>query len=327
MKRIVLWTIGVLAALVVAITLAFALSPWPTVAVIQYVFARGDAASEAALEKHVPPDIESTLDLAYGPGEAEAFDLFRATGASGQPVIVWVHGGAWVAGSKAGVRNYLRVLAGQGYTTISVEYSTGYGTTYPEPVRQVNAALGHIVANAGQLGIDAGRLVLAGDSAGAQIAAQMAMIATDADYAARVGIVPAVPADTIKGLLLVSGAFDIEGIDLDGSMGWFLRAVLWAYSGVKDFMADESLKLASVVQHVSGTFPPAFVTSGNGDPLESQAVSLVARLETLGMEVDSLFFPADTAPPLPHEYQFNLDRPEGQLALERIVAFLRRTVP
>lgn len=166
MKRIVLWTIGVLAALVVAITLAFALSPWPTVAVIKYVFARGDAASEAALEKHVPPDIESTLDLAYGPGEVEAFDLFRATGASDQPVIVWVHGGAWVAGSKAGVRNYLRVLAGQGYTTISVEYSTGYGTTYPEPVRQVNAALGHIVANAGQLGIDAGRLVLAGDSAG-----------------------------------------------------------------------------------------------------------------------------------------------------------------
>jgi hypothetical protein len=42
-----------------------------------------------------------------------------------------VHGGGFIGGSKDGIANYMRVLAGHGYTTVAVEYSKGYGTTYP----------------------------------------------------------------------------------------------------------------------------------------------------------------------------------------------------
>jgi acetyl esterase len=42
--------------------------------------------------------------------------------------------------------------------------------------------------------------------------------------------------------------------------------------------------------------------------------------------VETLFFPADYKPELPHEYQFNLDTDAGRLALERTLKFLRRTV-
>lgn len=327
MKRFLLWTGGILVVLLVIVVLAFRLSPWPTVAIIQYVFAGGDAASEQRLAKHVPDGIVTRADIAYGAGPSERLDVFHLEGDRPRPTVVWVHGGAWIAGSKEGVSNYLRVLAGEGYTTIALEYSTGYGTVYPVPVEQVNAALGYVHAHAAELNVDPERIVIAGDSAGAQIASQVSLIATDPAYAGKVGIASVIPADTIKGAILVSGAFDLEGLGADGDYSWFVRAVLWAYSGVHDFMADERFKLASIVGQVTAAFPPSFITSGNGDPLEGQAHRMAARLAELGVPVDALFYPADLEPPLGHEYQFNLDVPQGTEAYQAMLAFLRKTIP
>ncbi|MGB3815985.1 MAG: alpha/beta hydrolase [Shinella sp.] len=328
MKRVFIWGLGGLAALLALAVLAFIFTPWPSVALVQYVFSRGDQASSSALEKHVPANVVSRWDLTYGDGPDEHFDIHMPTDVTGPlPTIVWVHGGAWVAGSKGAVANYLMVLAGRGYTTVGIEYARGFGATYPGPVEQVNAALGYLVRNADALNIDRGAIILAGDSAGAQIAAQVALITTDATYARGMGILPALDPRQLRAVLLVSGAFDIAQVDLDGDLGWFVRSILWAYSGTKDFLGDERFGLASVAQHVTSTFPAAFISSGNGDPLAPQAEDLAQRLRVLGVDVDDLFFPADHSPPLPHEYQFNLDIPAGQEALERMTGFLRRILP
>lgn len=317
------WILTALVAVTAVAVLAFRLSPWPSVMVIQHMFSRGDSASEAALERHVPPGVTTRRDLAYGPGRDEVFDINYPEGTDAPlPTIVWVHGGAWIAGSKDGIANYLKVLAGHGYTTVGVEYATGFGAPYPGPVEQVNAALGHLRANADALNIDADAIVLAGDSAGAQIVAQLAIISTDPDYAGQMAIAPTLPADGLAGVMLLSGAYDMRGVPLDGEYGWLVRAVLWAYSGSRDFLNDPRFGLISVARYVTGEFPPAFISSGNGDPLAPQAVTLARRLEELGVEVDSLFFPPDHEPELPHEYQFNLDIEPGQVALERMLGFV-----
>jgi len=322
-KRILIWLLGTVVVLVVAIVLAFRFTPWPSVAIIQQAFSRGDQASEAALAKHVPNNVVTRRDLTYGKGRDEIFDINYPEGTNRPlPTIVWVHGGGWVAGSKDGIANYLKVLAGYGYTTVGVEYSHGFGATYPKPVEQVNAALGYLVRNAAELNIDPDAIVLAGDSAGAQIGAQLAIIVTDASYATQMGISPSMKPKRLAAILLLSGAYDIERVDLEGDFGWFVRTVLWAYSGTRDFMNDERFRLISVTHYVTNAFPPAFISSGNGDPLTPQAEALARKLKNLGVEVDGLFFPADYNPPLPHEYQFNLDTPAGQKALGRMLAFV-----
>ena len=149
---------------------------------------------------------------------------------------------------------------------------------------------------------------------------------TDPSYAGRMGIAPSLGPRQLAAVLLLSGAYDIEQVSTDGNDGWLVRTVLWAYSGTRDFMSDERFKLASVTRNVTSAFPPAFVSSGNGDPLVSQAVALVQKLEALGVPTDSLFFPADYRPLLPHEYQFNLDIAAGQQALERMLQFVGRNV-
>lgn len=309
MKRIILWFAGTLLVLAAVVVLAFKLSPWSSVAVFAYLFSKGDQASEAALEKHVPPGIVTRRNLAYGDGPDETFDVNYPEATSGlRPTIIWVHGGGWIGGSTDGIANYMKVLAGHGYTTVAVEYSTGYGATYPKPVEQVNAALGHLVRNADGLHIDPAAIVLAGDSAGAQIAGQL-------------GISPELKPGQPSALLLLSGAYDLGSLDFDGDYAWFLNTVLWAYSGVKNFLDDDRFRLLSVTSHVTGVFPPSFISSGNGDPLASQAVTLAQKLDHLGVRVDTLFFP-NHSPPLPHEYQFNLDNPAGQEAMNRMLTFL-----
>src|SRR4051794_20430513 len=146
-------------------------TPWPSALLIRAVFDRGAGRASAALEKYVPGDLVEVVDEAYDIASPDGrLDVFRPPRAEPLPTVVWVHGGAFVSGSKGDVANYLRVLAGRGFTTVGVDYSIAPGSRYPTPVRQVAAALAHLVDHADRLGVDPGRIVLAGDSAGAQIA-------------------------------------------------------------------------------------------------------------------------------------------------------------
>lgn len=305
-----------------AIVAAFAVSPWPSVLLIGMAFAGNDAASEAALERHVPAGIVFQNDLRYGSGPDEVLDLVHPEKSDGSlPLVVWVHGGGFIGGSKDGVANYLKILASNGFAVAGINYSTAPASTYPTPVRQASAALAFLVGNSEELGIDPGRIVLAGDSAGAQIAAQTAMIVVDDGYARSVDIEPAIRAEQLRGTVLVSGAYDMTGLNVQGgAAGWFVQTVLWSYSGVRDFMNDDDFLKASITPNVTASFPPTFITSGDADPLEPQARALFRRLDDLGVDTTSLFFEAGTG--LQHEYQFNLDTEEGQRAYRELAQFL-----
>jgi acetyl esterase/lipase len=168
--------------------------------------------------------------------------------------------------------------------------------------------------------------VLAGDSAGAHIVAQVANILSVPSYAAAVGIEPEIGAERLKGLILFCGPYDIDTADFEGSFSGFLRTVLWSYSGTRDFLDDPGFDTASVARYVTSDFPPAFISAGNSDPLLAQSVEMARVLDAVGVPVEMLFFPEDHDPPLPHQYQFNLDNEAGQEALRRALAFVQEVV-
>jgi acetyl esterase/lipase len=288
------------------------------------MFTKEGARLAAALQPHVPAGVVAHRDLAYAPNDPEArLDVFRPVDSGPLPTVVWIHGGAWIAGSKDEIANYLQVLASHGFTVVGVDYSLAPGAKYPTPIRQVNVALRYLLDQATTLGIDTLQLYLAGDSGGAQIAAQLALLLRDPTYATRLGMAPGIAGDRLRGVVLFCGPYDAEAVRLDGAFGGFLRTVLWAYSGRRDFQADTTFRQISVVHDVGPTFPPALLSVGNTDPLAPQSRALATALTAHGVSVDTLFFPATHPTPLPHEYQFNLDIPEGRLALERTVTFLR----
>jgi acetyl esterase len=290
---------------------ALELSPRPAVLVYGFFMNWGGERLNRALGQHVPPGVGALLDQEYQPGVF--LDVYYpAQAAQDLPTIVWFHGGAFFAGDKSHVANYLKILAARGYVTVAVGYSLAPGSRYPTQLRQANAALAYLLQNAQRLRIDPQRFYLAGDSAGAQIAAQLANIISVPSYAATVGITPSIKRSQLRGAILHCGVYDL---DL-GPHNHFMRTASWSYSGRKDAQLAE----ISVARYVTADFPPAFISAGNADPLLPHSQALAKALA----KVDALFFAADYEPALPHEYQFNLDTEAGRLALERTLSFLLR---
>jgi acetyl esterase/lipase len=296
------------------------------VLVIRAIFDRGAARASEALAGHVPADLVETLDEAYDISSPDGrLDVFRPDREAPLPTVVWVHGGAFVSGRKGDVANYLRVLAGRGLTTVGVDYSIAPGAEYPTPVRQVAAALAHLLDHADRLGIDPRRIVLAGDSAGAQIAAQVALLATDPDYAREVGIDVELPASALRGVVLFCGAYDFTlARGASGVGGWLVNTAIWSYLGSSRRHDEGTQREGTITRHVSLSFPPAFVSAGNADPLLPHTLGLVEALERHGVDHEALLFAEDHEPRLGHEFQFDLDGPDGREALDRAVAFIHR---
>lgn len=317
----------VVAALIALIAVVTSLSPWPSALLIRAVFEKGGDEAAAEMQKHVP-DVELTerLDLAYGDAGADTtMDVFAPASASGPlPTVVWIHGGAWISGEKENVDPYLRILASAGYTTIGVNYTIGPEGVYPLAVHQLDDALAYIDEHAADLGVDPQQIVLAGDSAGGQLASQMATLITNPDYADIMGVEPSIGASQLVATILNCGVYDLAALArLDGVAGWGFKSAMWAYSGTKTWAEDATGATMSTIDWVTADFPATYISGGNGDGLTwLQSIPMAQRLDELGVDVTTLFWPAPHEPALPHEYQFHLDLPDAQTALDRTLDFL-----
>lgn len=324
-------TLGVLLAIAVIVGIVGSITPWPSAMAIRAVFTKGGQDTAAEMNRHqTDVELTETLDIAYADGtrtgdDATTMDVFTpASATTALPTIVWVHGGAWVSGSKEDVNPYLRILASEGYTTIGVNYTRGPEGAYPLAVNQLNEALAYIDAHADELNVDASQLVLAGDSAGAQLASQMATIMTSPDYAAIMSVDPALEADQIVATILNCGVYDLAALAaLDGIVGWGLKTSMWAYTGERTWAETSSGATMSTLDWVTADFPTTYISGGNGDGLTwLQSIPMANRLNELGVDVTTQFWPAAHEPQLPHEYQFHLDLKDAQTALQKTIDFL-----
>ncbi len=284
------------------------------------------AITAADLRSHLPSSGWTTrADLVYAPGTGRAgtFDLVLPRGPGPHPLVAWVHGGSWHFGDKSNVLPYLELLATRGYAGAAVNFPRAPGARYPAAPHAVNEAVRHLLGNAASYGLDPTRVVLAGDSAGAQVAAELAVLSTNPDFAARSGLTPALLPDQLRGTLLFCGVFDPAGLgDSSRMFKAVLESAMWSVAGSRHWKATEACELMSPVRHATVDFPPTFLAAGNADPLtRSQTLPMAARLRELGVTLHE-YLPGDDTNPLYHEFQFWLGTPEGVEAFARAVGFL-----
>ena len=245
-----------------------------------------------------------------------------APGAKPRPVILWVHGGGFISSSAATVADYAILLAHAGYTVASLDYSLAPGARYPVPVRQGNAALGYLRANAARFGGDPDRIVLGGDSAGAQIASQLAAVQTNRALARSMGLTPAVPRGAVRGVVLFCGLYDMRTVAGTGFPA--LRTYLWAYTGARDWASYPSIDELSTTRQITSAYPPTFLSVGDANPFRSQAAELASVLKADAVPLTTLFW-TGTGDGLGHEYQFDFDPPQARTAFQRVLSFLATT--
>lgn len=321
LRKLVLVVISAVVLIGAGVYAAFKLSPWPSALLIRHSFE--ESSEEDAIAATLPKGVSAQRGLSYDPGDRDAlFDLFVPSNAhAALPAVIWLHGGGFVANSRSVLSWYLPVLAARGYATIAIDYSRAPEARFPTPVRQTDAALTYLVANAERFNIDRERIFLAGDSAGAQIAAQTALIISDPSYARQMAIAPRMARAPLRGVVLFCGLYDPPSLNFETSFGRLMRTVIWAYLGTRD-PHDPRVRELSVTPQVTAAYPPVFISVGNADSLAPQSVAFAEALHVKGVEVDALFFPQNHDPPLAHEYQLALSTDAGRLAFDRMVAFL-----
>lgn len=327
--------LAIVLGLIVAVLIAFKVSPWPGALVVRTVFNQGGGKTLAAMEAALPDyAVKVMRDETYRSDDKTArLDVYIPESAQPDkplPVVVWTHGGAWLSGDKKDSAPYYSRMANEGFVVVAPNYSLAPNEAYPHAVHQLNDAHAYVVANAARFNADPNKIVLAGDSAGAQLSSQLAALITDPAYASEVGIDPALTPAQLRAVLLYCGIYKMDGLahpdpTLPKIVGWGDDVAVWSYTGVRH-ASEDLIREISPYYHVTAAFPTTFISGGNGDALtEAQSVPLADKLSSLGVNVTKLFYPADHSPSLPHEYQFTFND-DGEKAFEQTITFLRSRV-
>ena len=139
-------------------------------------------------------------DIAYAEprNERQLLDVYRPAAGQNHPVVVWVHGGGWAAGSKAAVDHKPAVFVEKGFVFVAMNYRFVPAVTMDEIVRDVARSVGWVHRNIADHGGDPRRLLLMGHSAGAQL---VALLCTDSRYVEA----ERVPRSAIQGCVPVDG--------------------------------------------------------------------------------------------------------------------------
>jgi len=324
--RVVWWILGVIGALLIGTIVAFQVSPWPGAMIVRAVFTNGAAKVTKIMAPFAPDNVTSTFNVDYRSDSPSAqLDVYWPDATTAPlPTIVWTHGGAWISGSKDNNTAYYQLLASKGYTVVGLNYGYGPEAKYPEAVYEINDALAFLVEHAAEYNIDTNNIFLAGDSAGAQLTSQIAALTTNPAYAAEMSFTPALAPDQIRGLILNCGVYDLSTFQGGkGLLGWGDDITIWAYTGQRISPSNEAMAQMSTINFATADFPPAYITGGNADPLtKGNSKPFAAKLQSLGVDVSTLFWPEDYTPPLPHEYQFRLNLDAAQQSLTESLAFV-----
>lgn len=209
---------------------------------------------------------ERNADLAYDDGERYKLDIYRPEGVvANAPLVVYFYGGGWSDGSKEEFEFVASSLTKAGFVVAIPDYRLFPDVVFPAFIEDGARATAWVIENAEQFGADGGKVFLMGHSAGAQIAA---LLALDESYLARHGI----DSGSLTGLIGLSGPYDFLPI----REGYLL-----------DLFPEENRAASQAINYVSERSPPTLLVHGGDDDIvySGNSERLAARMQEFDIPV------------------------------------------
>lgn len=236
--------------------------------------------SRAILQPDPEPVAEVRELSAKGPAGDIPLRLYRPATTGRLPGLVFYHGGGWLLGGLDSHDVICRALANAAEcAVVSVDYRMAPEHKFPAAVEDCAVATRFVAEHARDLGIDASRIAIGGDSAGGNLAAVMALMARDGQLPAVVCQLLIYPA-TDMAMTSVSARSFQDGVPLTSkTMKWFIDHYLRTEADRIDWRASPARAAT-----LAGT-APALVVTASFDPLHDEGADYAIRLEREGVRV------------------------------------------
>ncbi len=224
--------------------------------------------------------VEAVKDLTYADGAADdaekhKLDIYRKIGAAKAPVLFFVHGGAWKSGDRKQYPFFGNRFAKAGYTVVVPSYRLSPKHKHPAHIDDVADAFAWTVKNIEAQGGDPSRIFVAGHSAGGHL---VALLAANPEILAKRGL----SAKNIRGVLALSGVYDLTAIEAGSSSGTFGSD-------------PDVLRAASAEKFARAGLPPFLVTYCEWDYaiLPQQAIRFHEVLRAAGASAKLVYVPGE----------------------------------
>ena len=270
-----------------ALLAQLAASPLPAISALSPAAAREQYRLSRAPLWPAPPEVDQVRDLVMpGPGGPLALRLYRALGSAEgakPPAVVFFHGGGWLVGDLDTHDVACRQFANAAHcAVVAVDYRLAPEHKFPAAVDDCVAATRWVAAHAAELGIDAARIAVAGDSAGGNLAAVTALSLRDLPLPGDPSLVMQMliyPVTDQAGDTASAGAYAEGYLLTRASMLWYRDMYLRSDADIGDWRASP-LRAADL----SG-LPPAYVITAGFDPLLDEGEAYAGRLRAAGVDV------------------------------------------
>ena len=231
-----------------------------------------DRARDAGLV--TPDDVLRYDDIVYGDDcEWQIMDVYRPKASEGKilPVIVSVHGGGWVYGTKEAYQFYCMSLAQRGFAVVNFTYRLAPEYQYPAAIEDINTVFTWITNHAAEYGMDRKHLFAVGDSAGAHQLSLYTAILTNEEYSRQY---PFTIPDGLElsALALNCGVYHFDKTKCDE------HTILLMEDYLPCKGSKEELDEIDIPSHITPDFPPVFVMTAVEDTQKMQAPYLVKAL-------------------------------------------------
>lgn len=229
----------------------------------------------------------TTNDIEYARAGDLALKLdLHLPKAANAPLIVYVHGGAWRAGSKSDVP--VAGLLEHGFAIASVDYRLSTQARFPAQIHDIKAAIRFLRAKSELFHLNTGKIAIIGSSAGGHLAALVGVTNGHRALEGQIGDHLDQSSD-VACIVSFYGAANLQSI-LSQSTEFGLRMRVPA---LKLFLGDvpekkpDLAKLASPVAHVDASDPPLFLVHGDSDPQmpPEQSVEFAKAYDAKGLKV------------------------------------------
>ncbi len=223
-------------------------------------------------DRRIPGPDRDIANRIYWPREAKPAELF--------PVLLWFHGGGFVIGDLDTHDSACRLLANQAdCMVVAVDYRLAPEFKFPAAVDDSHAAVRWVALHAKEIGADPERIAVGGDSAGANLATVVSILARDEGHPKLSFQLLVYPCTAPEPEMPSQRKFAEGYLLTRNSIVWFYQQYLRNQRDTKDF------RFAPLVTDDLSSLPPALVLVAGYDPLRDEGVEYAKRLIEAGNRV------------------------------------------